>query len=55
MPKLLWSDEALEDMMQIYVFIGLNNPDAAERMYTNLEARANSLLDILDSEYVAAS
>jgi toxin ParE1/3/4 len=44
MPKLLWSDEALEDMMQIYVFIGLNNPDAAERMYTNLEARANSLL-----------
>jgi toxin ParE1/3/4 len=44
MPKLLWSDEALEDMMNIYVFIGTNNPDAAERMYTTFEARAKSLL-----------
>jgi len=44
MPKLLWSDDALEDMMSIYVFIGVNNAEAAERMYTNLEARAKSLI-----------
>jgi toxin ParE1/3/4 len=44
MPRLLWTDDALEDMMKIYVYIGVNNPDAAERFYTKLEDRAKSLL-----------
>ncbi len=41
--KLLWSPQALEDLMDIYVTIGLDSPDAAERIYSSLEARAEML------------
>ncbi len=41
--KLLWSPQALEDLMEIYVAIGLDSPDAAERIYSSLESRAEML------------
>lgn len=31
--------------MEIYLYIGADSPDAAERMYTTFEERAESLLD----------
>lgn len=41
--KLLWSPKSLEDLMDIYVMIGLDSPDAAERVYSAIEARAEML------------
>ena len=41
--ELLWSARALEDLMEIYVTMGLENVDAAERIFTALEARAGLL------------
>ena len=43
--ELLWSPQALEDLMDIYVTIGLDNADAAERVYAAIEARAGMLAD----------
>lgn len=37
--ELLWSPQALEDLMDIYVTIGLENVDAAERIYKAIEYR----------------
>ncbi len=31
--ELIWSPQAREDLLEIYVAIGLDNPDAAERLY----------------------
>ncbi len=41
--ELLWSPQALEDLMEIYVTIGLENADAAERIYTAIEGRVGLL------------
>lgn len=41
--ELLWSPQALEDLMEIYVTIGLENVDAAERIYTAIEGRVDLL------------
>jgi len=41
--KLRWTSQAREDLFDIYDTIGLDNPAAAERMYTNLEQRVNLL------------
>lgn len=40
---LLWTPQAQEDLMDIYIEIGHDNPDAAERMYTTLEKRVQML------------
>ena len=40
---LHWSKEAREDLLDIYVVIGLDNAQAAERVYDRLERRAESL------------
>ena len=40
---LLWSPQAREDLFDIYVTIGIDNPSAAERVYTVLEDQINRL------------
>ena len=41
---LIWHPEARKDLLDIYVTIGLDNPDAAERLYATLEARVAELV-----------
>lgn len=41
--RLIWRPEAREDLLQIYLFIALDDPPAAERFYDAIEARANAL------------
>jgi toxin ParE1/3/4 len=41
--KVLWRPQAREDLLDIYVAIGLDNPSAAERIYSTLEERAMQL------------
>ncbi|MBI1867755.1 MAG: type II toxin-antitoxin system RelE/ParE family toxin [Methylocystis sp.] len=43
--ELHWSRRAREDLLDIYVVIGLDNSVAAERIYDRLERRAKSLVD----------
>jgi toxin ParE1/3/4 len=43
-PILLWTPRAREDLLDIYVTIGFDNPSAAERVYTALEEKANLLI-----------
>lgn len=40
---LLWRPQAREDLLEIYLAVGLDNPDAAERLYTAMEAKATLL------------
>ena len=42
--KLLWSLQAREDLLNIYVTIGRDNADAAERLYSAIEAKADLLV-----------
>ncbi len=41
--ELVWSPQAREDLLEIYIAIGLDNPDAAEKLYTAMEAKAGLL------------
>ena len=43
-PVLLWTPQAREDLLDIYVTIGMDNPSAAERMYTAMEEKAALLV-----------
>ena len=43
-PKLLWTPQAREDLLDIYVTIGLDHPSAAERLYTAIEDDAARLI-----------
>lgn len=43
-PALLWTPQAREDLLDIYVTIGLDNPSAAERVYTAIEDLAARLI-----------
>jgi toxin ParE1/3/4 len=43
-PDLVWSPQAREDLLDIYVFIGIDSPDAAESLYTAIEAKADLLI-----------
>ena len=38
--ELIWSPQAREDLLEIYIAIGLDNPDAAERLYAAMEFKA---------------
>jgi toxin ParE1/3/4 len=40
---LLWTPQAREDLLDIYVTIGFDNPAAAERLYTAIEERTAQL------------
>jgi toxin ParE1/3/4 len=39
-PVLLWTPQAREDLLDIYVTIGLDNASAAERLFTAIEEKA---------------
>jgi toxin ParE1/3/4 len=41
--NVLWRPQAREDLLDIYVAIGLDNPLAAERVYSTLEERVLQL------------
>lgn len=41
--KVLWTPQAREDLLDIYVSIGLDNPAAAERVFSVLKERAREL------------
>ena len=43
--KLLWSPQAREDLLEIYIAIGIDNAAAAERLYSTIEARADLLIN----------
>jgi toxin ParE1/3/4 len=41
--ELIWSPRARKDLLDNYIIIGLDNPEAAERLYTTIEAKAEAL------------
>jgi len=43
--EVVWSPQSREDLLDIYVTIGLENPKAAERYYDRIEARAAMLAE----------
>ena len=43
--ELVWRPQALEDLADIYVSIGLDNKEAAERVYSVIETRAEMLCE----------
>jgi toxin ParE1/3/4 len=42
--ELTWHPQAREDLLDIYVTIGFDNPDAARRFYATIETRAATLV-----------
>jgi toxin ParE1/3/4 len=42
--KLIWRPQAREDLLVIYEFIGLDNPAAAERLFTSIEDKVALLV-----------
>jgi toxin ParE1/3/4 len=42
---LLWTPQAREDLIEIYTYIGIDNPSAAERIFDVIEAKAGLLVD----------
>lgn len=40
---LFWTPQAREDLIEIYIYIGLDNPAAAERIFETVQAKAESL------------
>jgi toxin ParE1/3/4 len=43
--KLVWTSQAREDLIEIYTYIGLDNPSAAERIFDAVQAKAELLVD----------
>jgi toxin ParE1/3/4 len=43
--EVTWTSEAREDLLRVYVLIGLEQPAAAERYYDRIEAKARLLAD----------
>lgn len=43
--NLVWTQLAREDLIEIYTYIGLDNPSAAERIFDAVEAKALLLVD----------
>jgi toxin ParE1/3/4 len=41
--ELVWSNQARDDLLDIYVLIGLERPAAAERYFDRIEAKAELL------------
>jgi toxin ParE1/3/4 len=42
---LVWTPQAREDLVDIYTYIGLDNPSAAERLFDAVRAKAELLGD----------
>ena len=45
-PAVLWTPQAREDFLDIYLTIGLDNPGAAERFYSAIAARTKRLASL---------
>jgi toxin ParE1/3/4 len=45
--KLYWTPRACEDLLEIYCRIGADNPAAAERIFTAIEAKIEMLAKYL--------
>ena len=43
--KLIWSPQAKVDLLKLYVDIGLDQPEAAERYYQRIEHKAGLLAE----------
>ena len=43
--RLLWTPRAQEDLLEIYYFIGLDNPLAADRVFDSIQRRLEALAD----------
>jgi toxin ParE1/3/4 len=43
--KLVWTPQAREDLIEIYTYIGLDNPSAAERVFDAVQAKTESLVE----------
>jgi toxin ParE1/3/4 len=43
--NLVWTPQAREDLIEIYTYIGLDNPAAAERIFDAVRAKAESLIE----------
>jgi toxin ParE1/3/4 len=41
---LVWTPQAREDLIEIYTYIGLDNPSAAERVFDAVRAKAELLV-----------
>jgi toxin ParE1/3/4 len=44
-PTLLWTPQAREDLLDLYVTIGFEQPAAAERIYTAIESQVEMLVE----------
>ena len=44
--ELIWSPQAREDLLDIYIYIGLDNATAAEKLYIAIEATAEHLAEL---------
>jgi toxin ParE1/3/4 len=42
---LVWTPQARKDLIEIYTYIGLDNPSAAERVFDAVQAKAESLVE----------
>lgn len=42
---LVWTPQAREDLIEIYTYIGLDNPSAAERIFDAVRAKAELLVE----------
>jgi toxin ParE1/3/4 len=41
---LVWTPQAREDLIEIYTYIGLDNPSAADRVFDALQSKAGLLI-----------
>ena len=42
---LFWTPQAREDLIEIYTYIGLDSPSAAERIFDAVQSKAQMLID----------
>jgi toxin ParE1/3/4 len=42
---LLWTPQAREDLIEIYTYIGLDSPSAAERVFDSVQSKIELLAD----------
>jgi len=42
---LFWTPQAREDLIEIYTYIGLDNPSAAECIFDTVQAKAELLIE----------
>jgi toxin ParE1/3/4 len=42
---LVWTRQAREDLIEIYTYIGLDNPSAADRVFNAVQAKAELLAE----------